>query len=134
MRLRKPALWLLALSIVVGGAGGSAASLGGLGSAPLGGGAASVAPCDGDGVTVSYTTQGGSVTATTVAGIADPGCEGATLSITLRGAGGERVAAAGPQLVPTDPGSDDQAVTLGVTPSDQPAESIAGFSVELAGP
>ena len=88
MRLRQPALSLLVLSIVVGGAAGSAASLGGLGSAPVGGAVASVAPCDGDGVMVSYATQGGNVTAATVAGIADPGCEGAALSITLRGTGG----------------------------------------------
>ena len=134
MRLRRDLLWLLALSILIGSVWGSAASLGGLGAASLGAGAGAIASCDGDGVAVSYTTQGGNVTAATVTGIADPACEGAQLSVATQDAAGTRIAAVGPQSVQSDPDGNDQAVTLAVTPADQSAEGVAAVSVQISGP
>ena len=75
---------------------GHAAGLGGLGAGRLGAGGATVPACDTNGFTVTYTTSGGNVTNAIVGGIADPGCEGGSLSVTLTngttsvGAGGLR--------------------------------------------
>ncbi len=62
-------------------------------SPTLGAGTATVASCDTDGVTTSYTVTytaaagGYTVGNVTVTGIATPGCDGRTMKITLVGAG-----------------------------------------------
>lgn len=75
-----------------------------------------------NGLSVSYTTASGAVTAVTVSGIADPGCEGGQLSLTLADAGGAPVGSGGPQVVPTDGDTSDNAMTVTVNP--QPAASV----------
>ncbi|HYG73090.1 MAG TPA: hypothetical protein VEC15_12510, partial [Actinomycetota bacterium] len=58
----------------------SAAELGGISGGVVAGDSA-IPACDSDGVTLAYQTSGGNVTAVTVSGLADPGCEGGELSV-----------------------------------------------------
>lgn len=112
---------------------GAATTLGGLVARQLGSGSTAVAACDANGFTSSYTTASGSVTAVTIGGIADPGCEGGMLSLVLAGAGGAAVAAAGPAIVPTDGDALDNAVTLGVSPNPA-AATVTSIHVVVHGP
>lgn len=111
---------------------GFAAGLGGLTAGRLGAGGAVVASCDTNGFTVSYTVSGGNVTAATVGGIADPGCEGGLLSLTLAN-GTTSVASAGPTTVATDGDTTDNSMTLTLSP--QPAAaSVNRVHIVIAGP
>jgi hypothetical protein len=111
----------------------SAAALGGVNSDRVGAGDAAIAACDGNGFTVSYTTVGGNVTAATVADIADPGCEGGNLSVTVTNSAGDSVASGGPSSIPTDGDTTPNALTVSVSP--QPAaEQVAGVHVAVVGP
>jgi len=112
---------------------GAAAELGGLVGRQLGAGGAVVASCDGTGFSASYVTVAGNVTAVTLGGIADPGCEGGLLSLVLGGAGGASVAGAGPTVVPTDGDATDNAMTLAVTPTPA-AATVASVHVVVTGP
>ena len=110
----------------------AASTLGGVpGGVGAGGGV--VAPCDTTGVTVTYTTSGGNVTAGTVAGLADPACEAGELSLTLTDAGGQMIAEAEPTPIPGDADTTDNQLTVQVTPSPA-AEQVAGYDVSIAGP
>jgi hypothetical protein len=81
---------------------------------------------------VGYTTSAGNVTAVTVNGIADPGCEGGALSVTLAN-GTASVGSAGPQIVPVDAGTIDNSITVNVSP--QPAASTVNrVHVAITGP
>jgi len=113
---------VLAASIAVALVPGFAATLGGLAGVQLGAGDAVVAACDTDGLSVSYTTASGAVTAVTVSGIADPGCEGGQLSLTLADTSGASVGSGGPQAVPSDGDTTDNAMTVNVSP--QPAAGV----------
>lgn len=125
-------LLALALTTAATASWAAAAGLGGVTSGGLAAGSTTVTACDADGVGVTYTTTGGNVRSATVSGIADPGCEGAQLSVTLTSAGAS-IGSAGPQVVPTDAGTVDNAVTLSVSP--QPAaEQVDGFRVSMIGP
>lgn len=111
----------------------SAAALGGVNSDRVGAGDAAIAACDANGFTVSYTTVGGNVTAATVADIADPGCEGGDLSVTVTNSAGDSIASGGPSSVPTDGDTTPNALTVSVSP--QPAaEQVAGVHVAVVGP
>jgi hypothetical protein len=111
----------------------AAASLGGVGSSALSAGDGAIAACDPDGFTVAYTTSAGNVTAVTVSGIADPGCDGGALSVTVTDAGGVGVAGAGPLTIPVDGDSVDNSLAVSVSP--QPlAETPAGVEIAIAGP
>jgi hypothetical protein len=102
-------------------------------SAQLGAGNATVAACDANGFTSTYTTSRGKVTAVTIAGIADPGCEGGTVRLTVTDSSGAALTSAGPQVVPTDGDTLDNSVTL--TTSSQPSASqVAGIHVVIEGP
>ena len=110
-----------------------AAALGGLLAEDLGGGSATVSSCDTDGFTASYATSGGLVTSVTVGGIADPGCEGGDLSVTLTNSSGTSLGSGGPQTVPTDGGTVDNSLTLSLVP--QPtASQVARVHVAVTGP
>ena len=126
-----------ALVVVVGTAAfavvGSAASLGTVSSASLAAGAASVSRCDSDGVTVEYTTSGGAVTAVRVNGLADPGCEGAALRITLTDGSGNAISSAGPTTVPADGDTTDNALSVSVSPNPA-AGTVAAYHVSMTGP
>ena len=112
---------------------GSAASLG-LSSRSLGAGTDTVAACDQDGVVTNYTITELKVTHVVVSGIADAGCSGAQLSVTLTGNGDTSVGSGGPVTV-TDPDGDTSDNTVIVPISAQPdAELVTGVSVLLVGP
>ena len=130
---RKVAAAVLAVVLTAVTLPGFAASLGGLTPRKLGADGVSVAACDSDGFTVSYTNSGGNITSVDVGGIADPGCEGGQLSIVLADASGTSVGAAGPTTVPTDAGTVDNTMTLTLSPT--PAASVvAAVHVAVSGP
>jgi hypothetical protein len=109
-----------------------ATSLGGLAPSKLGAQGVAVTACDTNGVTMSYATSGANVTSATVGGIADPGCEGGQLSLTLAN-GTASIAAGGPVTVPTDAGTTDNAVTVALSP--QPAAAqVNRVHVSITGP
>jgi hypothetical protein len=111
----------------------SAAALGGMSSGRVGAGNAAIAACDANGFGVSYTTVGGNVTAATVSDIADPGCEGGDLSITVKNSTGDSIASGGPNAIPTDGDTSPNSLTVSVSP--QPAaEQVAGVEVAVVGP
>ena len=108
-----------------------AASLGLTGS-DLGAGTVAVVACD-NAFTYTFSTLGGNVTSVTVGGIADPACEGGSLSLSLTNSAGDQIGSGGPQTVATDGDElDDSAV---VTIAAQPdGEIVAGVRVVIEGP
>lgn len=130
---RKVAATVLAISLAIATIPGFAASLGGLATKQLGAGSAVVAACDTNGFTVGYTTSSGNVTAVNLGGIADPGCEGGQLSLTLADTSGASVGAGGPQTVPTDGGTADNSMTVTVTPTPA-ASAVTAIHVVVTGP
>lgn len=133
--MRRLARVLAALAFVTatGVAGASAAGLSGLGTGGLGAGVTAVAPCDANGFTATYHSTAGAVERVTVGGIADPGCEGGTLSAVLVSSSGTALAAAGPQTLLVDVGTTDDSVELTFAPA--PAVgSVARLHVAVTGP
>jgi hypothetical protein len=124
---------VLALVLATGGAliSASAATLGGVSGTGIGAGAAPVAACDADGFGVSYAVTGSTVTSATIDGIADPGCEGGTLSLTV--ADGTTSVGSGTATVPTDAGTADNSVTVPLSPQ-PPASQVTQVHVVVAGP
>lgn len=121
--------------VLAGGAlaGGAAAATLLLVAAPSGAGDASVLPCDPNGFTHGYTTSRGLVTAVTVGGLADPACEGGSVRASVTDASGASLASAGPQAIPVDGDTADNAVTLATSP--QPGASlVAGIHIVVEGP
>lgn len=106
--------------------GGAAASLGGAQGEGLGAGAAVVASCDGDGVTVSYTVTAGVVERMEVAGLA-AACAGGALRAVLADSAGTSIGSGGPLTVagPT--------VAVPLTPQPQ-ASAVAAVHVVVEGP
>jgi len=134
MRRLRRTLWAAMAALVVAGlAGAAAASLGGLSSARLGAGDATVAACDNDGMTVSYTMSSSVVTAATVGGIADPGCEGGLLTVVLKDGSGARIATSAATTIPVDAGTTDDSVTVSVSPQPS-ASNVQGVSIQVVGP
>lgn len=131
MTLKRVIVVSLAVATLASSAFASAASLGGM-SGSVSAGAAAIPACDTTGVTVTYTTSGGNVSAVTVGGVADPGCEGGSLSVTLTNAAGDSIATGGPQTIPTDGDTADNALTVSVSPSPA-AENVAGYRVSIVG-
>jgi hypothetical protein len=121
----------LATITLAGFAVGAAATLP-LTSDGLAAGDAPVATCDANGFAPGYTTLGGNVTGVTISGIADPGCEGGTLEVTLIGAGG-RLGEGGPVTVPTDGDSSDNSVSLSLSPQPD-GELVTGIRALITGP
>ncbi len=110
----------------------AAASLGGMSGGVLAASAA-IPSCDSTGVTTAYTTSGGNVTAVTVNELADPGCEGGKLSVTLTNSAGESIASGGPQTIPADGDTVDNSVTVSVSPNPA-AENVAGYEIPIVEP
>ena len=132
MTLKRVIVVSLLVTTLASSAFASAASLGGM-SGSLAAGNAAIPACDTTGVTVGYTTSAGNVTAVTVSGLADPGCEGGSLSVTLTNAAGDSIASGGPETVPTDGDTADNSLTVSVTPNPA-AENVASYHVAIAGP
>ena len=104
-----------------------------IGTTKAGSGDASVVSCDMSGFTASYVTSRGAVSTVTVGGIADPGCEGGSLSVRLTDSSGNSIGAAGPQPIPADGDIADNSLSLITSP--QPlASQLAGYHVSIAGP
>ncbi len=133
MPLKRVIVVSLAVTTLASSAFASASSLGGMSSGSLSAGDAAIPACDTTGVTVTYTTSGGDVTAVTVGGLADPGCEGGALSLTLTNAAGDSIASGDPQAIPTDGDTADNSLTLSVSPNPA-AENVAGYHVSIVGP
>jgi hypothetical protein len=111
----------------------SAAALGGVNTGRVGAGDAALVACDANGFIVTYTTVGGNVTAATVSDIADPGCEGGDISVTVTNSAGDSIASGGPSLIVTDGDTSPNSKTVSVSP--QPAaEQVAGVHVAVVGP
>lgn len=104
----------------------------GLATVKVGGGKAAIARCDTNGFTISYGLSGSNVASVTVAGIADPGCEGASIDARLTDTAGTSIGS-GSGTVATDAGTTDNSVTLTMSPT--PAEtSVSGIRIVLRGP
>ena len=119
--------------LVLSTAVAAAASLGGVSGPNLSAGDGSIAGCDPDSLTTLYTTTAGNVTAVTVGGLADPGCEGASLSLTVIDATGASIASAGPQTIPADPGVVDNSLLVSVSPNPL-AEAPTAVKIAITGP
>jgi hypothetical protein len=104
----------------------AAAGFGGLNDGRIATGAAVVASCDPNSVTVLYTITSGLVTQVTIADI-DAACTGGELSVTLVDAATANIGTGGPLTVTSS------SATVAVTP--QPARtSVAATHVVIAGP
>jgi hypothetical protein len=111
----------------------SAATLEGISSGQVGAGEAPITACDATGFTLNYTTVGGNVTAVTVNGIEDPGCEGGELSLTLTDTGGASISSGGPQAITSDGDTADNSALVSLSPNPA-AEQVAGYHISLVGP
>ncbi len=132
MTLKRVILISVVVATLASSAFASAASLGGM-SGSVGAGNATIPTCDTTGVSVSYTTAGGNVTNVTVGGLADPGCEGGALSVTLTNETGDSIASGGPQTIATDGDTADNSLTISVSPNPA-AQNVAGYHVSIVGP
>jgi len=110
---------------------GAAATMG-VGPDALGVGRTSIARCDTDGFTVTYTTVGGNVTAANVGGIDDPGCEGGQLQVTLTGSGATGTSSA--VTVPTDGDTTTNSVDVSFSGTQPNAETVNQVHVGITGP
>lgn len=124
---------VLAVSMTAATLPGVAASLGGLTGWQLGADGAVVSACDTNGFTVGYAHSAGLVTAVNVSGIADPGCEGGQLSLTLANTSGSSVGAGGPQTVAVDGDTLDNSMTVPVSPTPA-AGVVSAIHVVITGP
>ncbi len=93
---------LVLLAAVAAGTPFAAAALTTVAGGAVGSGSAVIGACDEDGFGASFTTAGGAVTAVTVTGIADPGCEGGTLRIAVVDGSGVSIGSGGPESVAAD--------------------------------
>ena len=109
-----------ALALATAAAAGLDVAGGGVGA-----GTASVARCDPDGFSLSFTTLGGDVTAVSVGGIA-AACVGGELSVTLTSSGAN-VGGGGPVSVAGSAAD----VSITATPD---ADAIDGYHVAVVGP
>lgn len=131
--MKRFGMWVLAVATAASACVASAASLGGVASARVGNAGVAVGKCDTNGVTATYTTSGGNITAVTVAGLADPACEGGVFSLTVADGTGASIASGGPQAVAADGDAVDNSVVLAVSPQ-PPAEAAAAVHVSIVGP
>jgi hypothetical protein len=110
----------------------SAAALEGISGGPLSAGDMPITACDATGFTLAYTTVSGDVTAVTVNGIADPGCEGSEVSVTLTNTSGAGIATGGPQEIVADGDTAEDSILVSVTPNPA-AEQVGAFHISLVG-
>ena len=103
----------------------AAAALQGVSPSPVASGSGSVAQCDTDGFTVTYTTSGGNVTSVAIGGIA-AACNGGSLQVTLVNGSRESLASGGPVTV------SGPSQTLTVSPQPR-AANVAGTDISVAG-
>ena len=122
---------IVSIGVALVAAAAAAAALLPITSGVLGGGAATVAQCDANGFSITYTTSAGKVTSVAVGGIKEPNCAGGSLSVTLVDTGGASVGTGGPVTVPSV--ADPASVSVSLSP--QPAAAtVAGYRVAIAGP
>lgn len=111
MRLLVPGLAVAAAAIPF-----AAAALTAVAGGAIGAGSSTVGSCDADGFGATYVTSGLTVTAVTVSGIADPGCDGGILRVRVTDATGESIAAGGPRTIAADADTLDNTEAVSVTP------------------
>ena len=130
--MNRKILRLLVVITVFGAVYAAAASLGGINSGRLGADDATVASCDTDGVSTSYTSGWDAsdrryeVSAVNVSGI-DNSCDGESMSVTLTDGSGS--IGAGTLTIPTDAASTSATVTLGTQPA---ASAVTGVHVSIS--
>ena len=129
--MRRMAIWAIGVMALAAPVFGAAATLDTT-TEKLATGADAVDPCDGDGFTESYVTSGGNVRTVTIAGIADPACEGGRLSLTVTNAANAAIASA-QATVPSDADSLNNTMILTVSPNPF-AGNVAGLHVSIVGP
>jgi hypothetical protein len=124
---------LIAFALVLATAAVASAATFGLTSANLGAGQTTVSRCDTNGFTGTYTVTSGNVVSVTIDDIADPGCEGGSMNVTLVNGSGTIVGASATTTLPTDGGTTPNSVTVAVSPT--PAEStVIGLHMSVTGP
>lgn len=132
MTTRRVIAWSLVVTTLASSCLASASALGGI-SGGVGAGDAPITGCDADGFSVAYATQGGNVESVTVSGIADPGCEGGALSVTVTNSAGDSIASGGPGAIGVDGDTANNSATVAVSPN-PPAEQVSGHHVSVVGP
>ncbi len=132
MTTRRMIAWSLVATTLASSCFASAAALGGI-SGGVAAGEAPITACDPDGFALHYATQGGNVQSVTVSGIADPGCEGGDLSVTLTNSGGDSISSGGPAAIGVDADTADNSVNVDVSPKPA-AEQVKGYHVSVVGP
>ena len=124
---------LFAFALVLATAAVASAATIGLTSQNLGVGQTAVARCDTDGFTVSYALTSGNVVSVTLNGIADPGCEGGSLKVTMVNGSGTSVGASSTTTLPADGDTVPNSITVSVSPT--PAEAnVVGIHISVTGP
>lgn len=126
MLLRRLSIAIALLALADARLGG-ATTLGGNAAKGLASGRTTVVSCDTNGMTASPTISGGVVTAVTIGGISDPACEGGRLSITVTGSGEAQLAAGGPLTIPADGDVVDNAVSVPLAATVDPAVLAATY-------
>ncbi len=111
---------------------GMAASLDVSSAGSLGAGSASIPSCD-DTVDISYKLDETKVTHVIVAGIADPACVGANLSLTLVDTDGNALVSTSPVRVQLGAGNGSTAVTVELS-SPVDVAAVSNVHVMLEGP
>jgi hypothetical protein len=89
----------------------------GLGTQKLGAGSTTIARCDANGFTVTPTLTGANITAVVLGDIADPGCEGAAIRVTLTNSSNTSVSTGGPTTVATDGDTAPNSQSVTVSPA-----------------
>lgn len=130
--MRRIALLLL-LSLTLGALVLGRASSLSLGPGSAGAGSAKVLDCDTNGFGQNFTTASGRVSGVFVSGIADPACEGGSLTVTLSDSGGNAIGTGASVTVPTDAGTTDNLVFVGLSLR-PPAPQVASVHISISGP
>jgi hypothetical protein len=108
----------------------AATTLGGVSTGGLGAGGTQVNSCDSDGMTVNYQISNDQVTDVIVSGIADPGCEGLKMSVTLANSSGASIGSASSIVIPTDGDSTNNTMTIPVSGAPS-AAAVTNFHIAV---
>ena len=123
--MRTRALWMLVAAVPLAATSAAASSLGGVGSADLAAGSATIQSCDTN-FTITYGGPDASTVDTVTVGDIASACVGGTLSLTVTGTGGSSLAQGSASVV-----GDTATVTLGASVT---ATNVTGTQLVIVGP